>query len=205
MQEKWEKLIKKIIDIYNEQNYIFSKKTAEHLHYINNELGKLKENFKLNITKSKQKPVCSYLPAIYAENKYNQKNVIKLIAELDSKFYWQYGYDNVSKKMEKNYAYTEIIGPKGPVISTKIIIGLVLLAPDYIYPEHSHDKIEESYISLSGKTAYNNKMLLTKGSFVFNPAGYLHELKTGPDKPVLLLYAWRANDEILENYEMNLD
>ncbi len=124
--------------------------------------------------------------------------------ELDNKLYWQYGYKEVSEEMAEKYAYAELIGPDGPMISSKIIIGLVLLGPDFIYPEHSHNQIEESYIFLSGKTIYNNRIVFGEGSFVFNQTGQKHELKTTVESPSLILYAWTGKRKVLSNYKMKL-
>ena len=63
---------------------------------------------------------------------------------------WEYGYARVPKALEKKYAYCEIAGPQGPVRSERLILGFVLFAPNTTYPQHSHSKIEESYISHSG-------------------------------------------------------
>ena len=42
------------------------------------------------------------------------------------------------------------MGLQGPIQAEGLILGLVLFAPGTTYPQHRHDEIEESYISLSG-------------------------------------------------------
>ena len=36
------------------------------------------------------------------------------------------------------YAYAELVGPRGPVVSERLTLGLVLFGPRCTYPAHSH-------------------------------------------------------------------
>jgi dimethylpropiothetin dethiomethylase len=178
----------------------------KHLKFIVGELEKLKNQLEIIEVKSETKPVVSYLSQISLENKADDyKMIINHLKKLKDKLFWRYGYQNPSQEMIEKYAYTEIIGPEGPIYSEELIIGFVLLAPDFYYPKHRHSQIEESYLFLTPKTFYN-QAILAEGSFVLNEAGKVHELKSGSEKSTLLLYSWiKKGKESLKDYQLNLD
>jgi dimethylpropiothetin dethiomethylase len=178
----------------------------KHLEFTAEELDKLKAQLKIIEIKSETKPVVSYLSQISLENKAEAyKKIINQLKKLQGKLFWRYGYQNPSQEMIEKYAYTEIIGPEGPIYSKELIIGFVLLAPDFHYPKHKHSQIEESYLFLTDKIFYN-KAILTEGSFILNKAGKIHELKSAAEKPALILYSWRKQGKgSLKNYQLNLE
>lgn len=178
----------------------------KHLKFIVVEFEKLTDEFEIVETKSETKPVVSYLSQINPENRTadNQK-IVNNIKELSDKLFWRYGYQNPSQEMIEKYAYTEVIGPEGPIYSEEMIIGFVLLAPDFYYPKHKHSQIEESYLFLNDKTFYN-KAILEEGSFILNETGKIHELKSAAEKPALILYSWiKKGKGSLKNYQLNLE
>lgn len=178
----------------------------KHLKFVAEELDKLKGDLKTLKVKKETKPVVSYLSQISSDNRDDDyKMIIKNLKELKNELFWRYGYQNPTQKMIEKYAYTEIIGPEGPIYSEELIIGFVLLAPDFYYPKHKHSQIEESYLFLNDKTFYN-KAILTEGSFILNEAGKIHELKSAAENPALILYSWRKQGEgSLKNYQLNLE
>lgn len=103
---------------------------------------------------------------------------------------WEYGYENVRSSIAKKYAYCEILGPRGPIPSPDLILGLVLFAPGTTYPQHHHRGIEESYISVAGAWSENDAAVYAPGSLVLNRAGHEHRITTGEYEPCLLAYAW---------------
>lgn len=205
----------------NELAFIYSKKLSfvkanlaagntimeKHLNFITDELGKLKNEFKIIEINSEIKPVVSYLSQISLENKNaDYKKIIKNIKELSEKLFWRYGYQNPSQKMVEKYAYTEVIGPEGPIYSEELIIGFVLLAPDFYYPKHKHSQIEESYLFLSGKTIYNKQEIIPEETFILNEADRLHELKSAGENPTLILYSWIKKEKgSLKDYQLSLE
>lgn len=206
--------------ILNELALIYSKKLSfvksnfqeenstmlKHLKFIVEEFDKLKDEFEIVETKSETKPVVSYLSQVNSENKAAvYKKIVKNLKELSEKLFWRYGYQNPSQEMVEKYAYTEVIGPEGPIYSEAMIIGFVLLAPDFYYPKHKHSQIEESYLFLNNKIFYN-KAILAEGSFILNETGKIHELKSSAEKPALILYSWIKKDKgSLKNYQLNLE
>lgn len=67
-----------------------------------------------------------------------------------------YGYERLPKHLSEKFAYAELVGPHDPVISHRLILGLVLFGPGSAYPAHSHDGIAESYFCLSGSVFKND-------------------------------------------------
>jgi len=207
-------------DFLDELALIYSKKLSfiesnfpeelailKHLSFISEELENLKKKPEIIKTKFEKKEVVSYLSEINFENKdADYKRLIQYLKELSEALFWRHGYQNPSQEMIEKYAYTEIIGPEGPIYSEDLIVGFVLLAPDFYYPKHRHSQIEETYLFLTGKTIYNKQAVLGKESFIFNEAGKVHELKSAAEKPTLILYSWRiAGEGSLKDYQLNLD
>ena len=105
-------------------------------------------------------------------------------------------------KLAWRYGYAELMGPNGPVVSERLILGLVLFAPRCTYPAHSHDGIKESYICLSGVVSESNAGVYAPGSLLFNPPNEVHRITTGDFEPTLLAYAWEGTSEKLRNQKM---
>jgi dimethylpropiothetin dethiomethylase len=115
---------------------------------------------------------------------------------------WEWGYDRIAERLAERYAYAEILGPRGPVVSDRLILGLVLFAPDTTYPQHAHHDIEESYISVSGSWSENDAAVYAPGSLILNRSGSEHRITTGNQEPCLLAYAWVAPPEVLAEPQM---
>lgn len=117
---------------------------------------------------------------------------------------WEYGYEKVPKALARKYAYCEVLGPKGPVMAERLILGFVLFAPNTTYPQHSHKEIEESYISLAGAWSENDAAVYAPGSLILNRSEHEHRITTGQVDPCLLAYAWVGNTDRLAAPGMKL-
>jgi len=117
---------------------------------------------------------------------------------------WEYGYDKMPRGLAKSYGYAEIAGPRGPVITEELIVGVVMFAPGCIYPAHAHDGIMESYVCLSGAVSQNNQGVYAPGSMIFNPAGAKHRLPVSATEPAPLAYAWTGAAEVLRANTLEL-
>ncbi|MGJ8604584.1 MAG: dimethylsulfonioproprionate lyase family protein [Marivita sp.] len=127
---------------------------------------------------------------------------IRAIESVQHHFVWQYGYEKVPRGLERKYAYAELVGPTGPVITDEVILGLVLFAPGCTYPAHAHDGISESYICLSGAVSENDQGVYAPGSLIFNPPEQRHRITVAEQNPALLCYAWTGMREKLANQKM---
>lgn len=117
---------------------------------------------------------------------------------------WEYGYEKVPKGLARKYGYAEIAGPKGPIQTTELTLGIVLFAPGCTYPAHSHADITESYVCLSGSVSENHQGVYTPGSLIYNPPDQVHRITVSDVDPALLAYAWIAAPDILVANTMKL-
>ena len=87
------------------------------------------------------------------------------------------------------HANAMVAGPGGLEERGDVWIGLSLLAPHVLYPEHSHPP-EEVYVALSPGAWWNAGMDWTEpgiGGLVYNPPGIPHTMRSGP-KPLLAIW-----------------
>lgn len=127
---------------------------------------------------------------------------IRVLESIEAHLVWQYGYEKVPRGLERKYAYAELVGPTGPVITDEVILGLVLFAPGCTYPAHAHDGISESYICLSGAVSENDQGVYAPGSLIFNPPEQRHRITVADQNPALLCYAWTGSRDKLANQKM---
>ncbi len=114
----------------------------------------------------------------------------RTLARVSDQLTWEYGYERVPPALRRKYAHCEILGPRGPVHSEILILGLVLFAPRTTYPQHHHPDIEESYVSVAGAWSENDGAVYAPGSLILNRAHHEHRITTGDYEPCLLAYAW---------------
>ncbi|MBO6758769.1 MAG: cupin domain-containing protein [Roseibium sp.] len=163
----------------------------------------LKANVGLRFDPPAQKPVTAHLKRALDEGRLERTApLIRAIESVQDQFVWQYGYEKVPKGLERTYAYAEICGPNGPVLTSEVILGLVLFAPRCTYPAHSHAGISESYVCLSGAVSENHQGVYAPGSMIFNPPEHMHRITVSIQEPALLAYAWIGKPDILAGQKM---
>jgi dimethylpropiothetin dethiomethylase len=119
------------------------------------------------------------------------------VARVADNLSWEYGYERVPRHLTGRYGYCEVVGPRGPVVTDRLVLGLVLLAPHTTYPQHHHRDIEESYVSIAGDWSENDAAVHAPGSLILNVAAHEHRITTGAAEPCLLAYAWLGSAERL--------
>ncbi len=90
------------------------------------------------------------------------------------------------------HANTQILGPLGIEIFEDITIGVSLLEPNLIYPEHRH-KPEEVYVVMSkGEWRQGKKKWFQPsfGDLIYNPSNRYHSMRAAEDP---LLAIWLLN------------
>lgn len=151
------------------------------------------------------KPVTAHLPrALDLGERAAMQGMARALREVRDDLHWEYGYERLPKALSQKYAYCEILGPQGPVRSDRLILGFVLFAPNTTYPQHSHQEIEESYVSISGAWSENNAAVYAPGSLILNRPGDGHRITTGDQDPCLLAYAWIGSEARLAAPGMKL-
>lgn len=149
------------------------------------------------------KPVTKHLKRSLDEGKHQQHaSIIRAFESIHQRLNWEYGYEKMPRTLEEKFAYAQICGPNGPVISQEVILGVVLFAPGCVYPSHSHDGITESYLCLSGSVSENHQGVYAPGSMIFNPPAHTHRITVSTQEPALLLYAWMGEPEKLLEQKM---
>lgn len=143
-------------------------------------------------------PVTAHLPRAFDLGARNAlEGLSRALERVDGQLTWEYGYERVPRALAKKYAYCEVLGPQGPVRSARLILGFVLFAPNTTYPQHSHQGIEESYVSVSGAWSENELAVYAPGSLILNRSGEEHRITTGEREPCLLAYAWVGPEDRL--------
>ena len=132
------------------------------------------------------------------------QGMARALREVRDRLSWEYGYEKVPKALARKYAYCDILGPKGPIVAERLVLGFVLFAPNTTYPQHSHDGIEESYISVAGAWSENDGAVYAPGSLILNRPGTEHRITTGQMDPCLLAYAWTGPEARLAAPGMTL-
>ena len=92
----------------------------------------------------------------------------------------------------RNYSYADLLGPNGLALHRDIAVGVLLLGPETLYPDHHHPAVE-TYHVLGGPGEFRRGdedwRLVPPGGAVHHPTGMLHAMRTGTE-PMLALYCW---------------
>ena len=163
----------------------------------------LKQNAGVRVQPRAQKPVTAHLRRALDEGRQGVlARVVRALDAVEPHLSWQYGYEKVPRGLANSYAYAELAGQNGPVISDEIILGVVLFAPGCTYPAHAHKGVTESYVCLSGAVSENHQGVYVPGSMIFNPPDHLHRITVGDREPALLAYAWIGDRDVLHAQKM---
>jgi len=148
-------------------------------------------NTEIVLRSPESKPVTAYFPrALDLGERGAMQGMARALREVRNSLSWEYGYEKLPQTLARKFAYCEVLGPNGPILSDDLILGFVLFAPLTTYPQHSHQEIEESYISISGAWSENHNAVYAPGSLILNRPGDEHRITTGDHEPCLLAYAW---------------
>lgn len=99
------------------------------------------------------------------------------------------GADPADQPFFDGHANTMLIGPGGIEQRDDVWVGATLMAPEVLYPDHSHPP-EEVYLALTEGEWWNAAMPWTSpgpGGTIYNPPGILHAMRSGP-QPFLALW-----------------
>ncbi|MEM1314098.1 MAG: dimethylsulfonioproprionate lyase family protein [Pseudomonadota bacterium] len=200
----WRYLLREFYEFYRYLSSGGSEKIRAHQRTAREAISRvMTDNPPLRFRTPESKPVVAHFRRALDEGLMERHApVMRAIDAVSSAFDWQYGYEKVPRGLGSKYAYAEIAGPSGPVLTERVILGLVLFAPKCTYPAHAHDGITESYICLSGAVSENHQGVFGPGSLIFNPPGTHHRITVSDKEPSLLAYAWTGPAEKLANQKM---
>ncbi len=197
----WRYLLRELDHLYRHQSAGGSAAIRSHQRDVRTRLNRIVEGKPAILdAEPAELPVCVHL-ARAVDNGLRERTapVVRAIRNVRHLLRWQYGYEKLPRGLKQKYAYTEFLGPDGPVEGETLILGLVLFAPRCTYPAHSHNGITESYVCLSGASSENDAGVYAPGSMIFNPPGQQHRITTGDFEPCLLSYAWVGSKDALRN------
>ncbi|MGD8428870.1 MAG: dimethylsulfonioproprionate lyase family protein [Ectothiorhodospiraceae bacterium] len=126
-----------------------------------------------------------------------QSSMVRAVGRIADTLTWEYGYERLPRELARRFAYTEVLGPRGPVVADSLILGFVLFGPGCTYPQHAHEGIAESYISISGAWSENGAAVYAPGSLILNQPGQHHRITVDVREPCLLAYGWIGSRERL--------
>ncbi|MEX0309439.1 MAG: dimethylsulfonioproprionate lyase family protein [Tateyamaria sp.] len=200
----WTYVLRDSYDFYRRTSAGGSAKIRSHQRAVRERINKvIKANAEVQFPEPADKPVTQHLTRALDNGRMERHApFIRSLEAVRHRLTWQYGYEKVPRGLERKFAYAELVGPSGPVITDQVILGLVLFAPACTYPAHAHDGITESYICLSGAVSENDQGVYGPGSLIFNPPEQKHRITVADFQPALLLYAWEGAPEKLANQKM---
>ncbi|MEH6645120.1 dimethylsulfonioproprionate lyase family protein [Sulfitobacter sp.] len=200
----WRYLLQEYEELYRYLPAGGSDRIRSHQRKVREAIGRLmRKDAIVQLQPRAEKPVTAHLRRALDEGRQGVlAPVVRALDAIDTQLSWQYGYEKVPKGLANSYAYAELAGQNGPVLSEEIILGVVLFAPACTYPAHAHKGITESYVCLSGAVSENHQGVYVPGSMVFNPPDHLHRITVGDREPALLAYAWIGDKADLHQQKM---
>lgn len=200
----WTYILQDSYDLYRRLSAGGSAKIRSHQRSVRERISRvLKSNGEVRFTEPQSKPVLGHLRRALDNGRLERHTAfIRSIEAVQHRLVWQYGYEKVPRGLDRKFAYAELAGPTGPVLTDEVILGLVLFAPKCTYPAHAHVGISESYICLSGAVSENDQGVYAPGSLIFNPPEQRHRITVADNNPALLFYAWEGDRDKLANQKM---
>lgn len=137
-------------------------------------------------------PVCQWLSTM------GKAGIMGALQEAAPSLRWQqtYGVGDFGADFLHGYGWSEFIGLRGPIPSTQIACGVLLLGPHIIYPAHAH-AAEEVYLPIFGQAEWQQgDGALTRvpvGQPIHHAPWVPHAMRVGAE-PLAALYLWRGGD-----------
>ncbi len=200
----WRYLLQEYDELYRYIPAGGSERIAGHQRKVREAISRmLRRNAPVALQPVAQKPVTAHLRRALDQGRDGVlAPVVRALDAVAPALSWQYGYEKVPKALQTRFAYAELAGQQGPILTEEIILGIVLFAPGCTYPAHAHQGITESYVCLSGAVSENHQGVYVPGSMIFNPPDHLHRITVGLREPALLAYAWIGDKEYLHQQKM---
>ena len=111
------------------------------------------DTYDIREIEASKSPSCTYLDVALNHIPKDLSPLDILIKSISEKLVWREASRGVPDFFKGGYAFAEIIGEKGLIVSENIRIGLFLQKPQVNYPLHAHEA-EELYIILSGNARW---------------------------------------------------
>ncbi len=147
-----------------------------------------------------QLPACALLPgALEAASRSPLAALAAAFAAVEPSLRWVQNPNYTVAKMGAaymaGYAYANLVGPDGPIDRPGVQVGMLLLGPGLVYPDHAHPAAEVYHV-VSGTAAWRRDEDHWKprvpGACIHHPAGMRHATRTG-DETLLAWYCWHGD------------
>lgn len=141
-------------------------------------------------------PVIRWLPHIAADVHSFGAPLVTALCRAAPLLAWHQTYTSreLDRSFLQNYAFTEILGPRGARGGERLACGMLLLGPNTLYPPHRHEA-EEVYVPLSGTADWQQGDALWRphapGALIHHHSEEPHAMRTD-ENPLLALYLWRG-------------
>jgi hypothetical protein len=139
-------------------------------------------------------PVVRWLSGLGTELPEDCARVVAALRKAAAVLAWRQTYtaQDVGTEFLDNYAWTELIGERGPVSSSTLACGLLLLGPGTVYPRHRHGA-EEIYVAVSGTASWQQGDGVWRprppGTLIHHACDEPHAMSVGAE-PLLAAYLW---------------
>lgn len=136
----------------------------------------------------------AHLPIILEQSPTETKMLVSSLINCTDQIQWGQTYSDksVDTHFMENYCWAEIVGKRGPIASTQIALGVLILGSNTSYPKHSHPA-EEFYLPLSGTADWfqqNNGWRETPpNSLIHHSSNEVHATQTNR-QPMMAAYLW---------------
>jgi hypothetical protein len=147
-------------------------------------------------------PVTRYFAQTIAEAMMMESDIAAAMATLDGHLKWcqssSYTDEVLGEGFSQNYAWCEIIGPKGFFQGDDFLLGLLMLGPHRHYRDHYHPA-PELYWPLTAETQWKQGdggfKPKSAGEIIFHAPNEIHATKTA-DHPMLAVWSWTRDTDV---------
>jgi len=142
-------------------------------------------------------PVTGYLNALLQTGNSSTKTLLEKVSHVIYKLPWNYSYQvrEDIPDLEQNIAFAEIIGPEAPFRSNSVCLGLTIIGPQTLYPNHHHPAVE-LYLVVAGTAVWTKEGVSNSyppGTYILHPSQVNHSMQTFAE-PLLAIYTWSGKD-----------
>lgn len=141
-----------------------------------------------------RRSVCRLLPDLLAAAARLDRALAVNLDALADTLHWTQTYDSgpVSESFFDNYGHAALVSPAGPALHASVKLGVLMLGPRQLYPDHAHPA-GEFYAILAGEPDWRigtgHWHRRQPGDLIHHPPEVAHATQTR-DSGLLALYAW---------------
>lgn len=143
-------------------------------------------------------PACDALEEALALGRNEaERDIAETISTIAAALHWTYSYPDDPRwpRLAQSVAFTQIIGSRGLMQDDRMLMGLTLLAPQTVYPTHSHPAVE-FYLVIAGTALWQagrrQAVARPPGSLILHPSGMPHATTTEAE-PMLAVFTWHGD------------